>query len=137
MCMFEYKSPRLAAILLGLSNSAVVVFGAAIAFAWLPLRQCSLREKVMMALLGDLAAVQVAAMVAMGRAQEVTAIARYIAAASENENGVGVGPTCEIFRRETKVNANYVLLLPTCLRIRVMFWLCVLYWKFLLRLDTS
>lgn len=88
-----------------------------------------------MALLGDLAAVQVAAMVAMGRAQEVTAIA--IAAASEIENGVGVGPTCEISRRETKVNANYVLLLHAYIYIRVMFWLCVLYWKFLLRLDIS
>lgn len=97
---------RRAAILLGLSNSAVAVFGAAIAFAWLPLRECSLREKVMMALLGGLAAVRVAAMVATGRAQEVTAIA--IATASENENGVG--PTCEILRRETKVNSNYVLL---------------------------
>lgn len=98
--LFHIHKIRRAVIVLVAANSAMAVSGVAI--AWLLFRRCSSTEKVLMALVGDLAAVRVAAMVVMGRAQEVTAIA--IATASESDNG-GV-PTCEFFRREIKVNAN-------------------------------
>jgi hypothetical protein len=99
---FHIHKIRRAVISLAAENSAMAVCG--VATAWLILRQCSLREKVIIALLGDLAVIRVAAMVAMGRAQEATAIT--IVTSCENDDEVG--PTCEFFRRESKVNANYI-----------------------------